>query len=133
MPGALSPSSVHRARLSGALGGDSTCFCSCLQAKGPTAYPNNAAFVAEYTVGLLSTSFPNMTQMQIQAAVAGMMAIEDKRAFKHHMRDFLVQVRSACLYCCAVSYVFRGVKCESSPANVTILQECWCRLAVYSC
>jgi exportin-1 len=43
--------------------------------------------------GLLSTSFPNMTPVQIQAAVAGMMAIEDKRAFKHHMRDFLVQVR----------------------------------------
>jgi hypothetical protein len=33
-----------------------------------------------------------MTPTQIQAAVAGMMAIEDKRAFKHHMRDFLVQV-----------------------------------------
>lgn len=61
------------------------------------AHANNAAFVAEYTVGLLSTSFPNMTQMQIQAAVAGMMAIEDKRAFKHHMRDFLVQVRI--VYC----------------------------------
>jgi hypothetical protein len=34
-----------------------------------------------------------MTAVQIQAAVGGMMAIEDKRAFKHHMRDFLVQVR----------------------------------------
>jgi hypothetical protein len=62
------------------------------QAKGPTAYANNATFVAEYTCGLLATSFPNMTPTQIQAAVAGMMAIEDKRAFKHHMRDFLVQV-----------------------------------------
>lgn len=63
-----------------------------LQAKGPTAYPNNAAFVQEYVCSLLATSFPNMTPVQIQAAVAGMMAIEDKRAFKHHMRDFLVQV-----------------------------------------
>ena len=63
-----------------------------MQAKGPAAYPNNAAFVAEYTCGLLATSFPNMTPTQIQAAVAGMMAIEDKRAFKHHMRDFLIQV-----------------------------------------
>jgi hypothetical protein len=51
-------------------------------------------FVAEYTCGLLATSFPNMTPTQIQAAVAGMMQIEDKRAFKHHMRDFLVQVRA---------------------------------------
>lgn len=66
--------------------------CVAVQAKGPTAYANNAAFVADYTCGLLTTSFPNMTPTQIQAAVAGMMAIEDKRAFKHHMRDFLIQV-----------------------------------------
>jgi hypothetical protein len=65
----------------------------CLQAKGPTAYANNAAFVQEYVCSLLASSFPNMTPVQIQAAVAGMMAIEEKRAFKHHMRDFLVQVR----------------------------------------
>ena len=64
-----------------------------VQAKGPTAYASNAAFVQEYVCGLLSSSFPNMTPVQIQAAVGGMMAIEDKRAFKHHMRDFLVQVR----------------------------------------
>jgi exportin-1 len=66
-----------------------------MQAKGATAYPNNATFVAEYTCGLLATSFPNMTPTQIQAAVAGMMQIEEKRAFKHHMRDFLVQVRGS--------------------------------------
>lgn len=66
--------------------------CLVPQAKGPAGYPNNAAFVVEYVCGLLAASFPNMTQMQIQAAVAGMMAIEDKRAFKQHMRDFLIQV-----------------------------------------
>lgn len=64
-----------------------------MQAKGPTAYPSNSVFVGEYTCGLLATSFPNMTPTQIQAAVAGMMQIEEKRAFKNHMRDFLVQVR----------------------------------------
>lgn len=76
-----------------------------LQAKGPTAYPNNAAFVAEYTCGLLATSFPNMTPTQIQAAVAGMMAIEDKRAFKHHMRDFLIQVALQCW--CGLHCIFQ--------------------------
>lgn len=69
------------------------CDFACLpQARGPTAYPSNAAFVQEYVCSLLASSFPNMTAVQIQAAVGGMMAIEDKRAFKHHMRDFLVQV-----------------------------------------
>ena len=62
------------------------------QAKGPAAYPNNAAYVTEYVTGLLSSSFKNMTPLQVQAAVAGMMGLEDRRAFKHHMRDFLVQV-----------------------------------------
>jgi exportin-1 len=70
-----------------------------VQAKGPSAYASNAAFVQEYVCGLLSSSFPNMTPVQIQAAVAGMMAIEDKRAFKHHMRDFLVQVRVCSAAC----------------------------------
>jgi hypothetical protein len=74
----------------------------CLQAKGPTGYANNAAFVQEYVCSLLASSFPNMTPVQIQAAVAGMMAIEDKRAFKHHMRDFLVQVRPRCWLCVCV-------------------------------
>lgn len=68
--------------------------CFAVQAKGPTAYPNNAAFVQEFVCSLLATSFPNMTPVQIQSAVAGMMAIEDKRAFKHHMRDFLVQTKA---------------------------------------
>eukprot|EP00882_Tetradesmus_deserticola_P001199 GHRQ01001297.1.p1 GENE.GHRQ01001297.1~~GHRQ01001297.1.p1 ORF type:complete len:1084 (+),score=646.45 GHRQ01001297.1:232-3483(+) len=63
-------------------------------AKGPSAYASNAAFVQEYVCGLLAGSFPNMTPVQVQAAVAGMMALEDKRAFKHHMRDFLVQTKA---------------------------------------
>lgn len=79
----------------------STCWLvPVLQAKGPTAYPNNAAFVQEFVCSLLASSFPNMTPVQIQSAVAGMTAIEDKRAFKHHMRDFLVQVWCALLSCC---------------------------------
>jgi len=60
----------------------------------PGAYPNNAAYVKEYASNLLITSFPNMVPEQVQAAVVGMMELEDKRAFKHHMRDFLVQTKA---------------------------------------
>eukprot|EP00879_Flechtneria_rotunda_P028493 GHRR01030614.1.p1 GENE.GHRR01030614.1~~GHRR01030614.1.p1 ORF type:complete len:828 (+),score=284.83 GHRR01030614.1:400-2883(+) len=81
-----------------------------VQAKGPNAYPSNAAFVQEYVCSLLATSFPNMTPLQIQAAVAGMMAIEDKRAFKHHMRDFLVQVGVA--HCSYFLIIHSQVLCE---------------------
>ena len=65
-----------------------------LQATTPGAYPNNAAYVKEYASNLLITSFPNMVPEQVQAAVVGMMELEDKRAFKHHMRDFLVQTKA---------------------------------------
>jgi hypothetical protein len=108
----------------------------CLQAKGPTGYANNAAFVQEYVCSLLASSFPNMTPVQIQAAVAGMMAIEDKRAFKHHMRDFLVQVRPRCwLHVVVHVYAFaRGVyahlmvQCHL-PAGLSELFELCCVLS----
>ena len=35
-------------------------------ARGPTAYPNNTAFVHEFTTNLLTTSFPNMRPQQVQ-------------------------------------------------------------------
>jgi CRM1 C terminal len=35
-------------------------------AAGPTAYPNNAAFVHEFVTNLLTTSFPNMRPQQVQ-------------------------------------------------------------------
>lgn len=40
-------------------------------AKGPGAFPNNAAFVRVHVIGLLSTSFPNLTQPQVLALVCG--------------------------------------------------------------
>mmetsp|Transcript_36522 Transcript_36522/g.81303 ORF Transcript_36522/g.81303 Transcript_36522/m.81303 type:complete len:1073 (+) Transcript_36522:318-3536(+) len=61
--------------------------------KGPAAYPSNSAFVREYMINLLSTSFPNMTLQQVTACVAGMFEIKDFSAFKHHLRDFLVQTK----------------------------------------
>lgn len=34
-------------------------------ATNPYPYPNNAAFVREFTIKLLSTSFPNMTAAEV--------------------------------------------------------------------
>jgi hypothetical protein len=85
-------------------------------------------FVAEYTCGLLATSFPNMTPTQIQAAVAGMMQIEDKRAFKHHMRDFLVQVRLSAWYSDLNQCASCGSnRCACSGVGVAI--NCACLLS----
>jgi len=60
---------------------------------GPTAYPSNAAYVAEYVYSLLHDSFPNMMPQQIQVCIAGMFDIREFQAFKHHLRDFLVQTK----------------------------------------
>lgn len=46
----------------------------------------------DFASNLLRTSFPNMMAEQVAAAVTGMLELEDHRMFKHHMRDFLVQV-----------------------------------------
>lgn len=63
------------------------------QPGGAAAFPNNAAFVRAHVVGLLSTSFPNLTQAQVAACVSGMFEYKDFSAFKHHLRDFLVQTK----------------------------------------
>lgn len=62
-------------------------------AKGPTAYPSNSAFVREHVSGLLASSFPNLSAPQVAACVAGMFEFKEFSAFKHHLRDFLVQTK----------------------------------------
>lgn len=62
--------------------------------KGPSAYASNADFVREFVTELLATSFPNLTPAQVQASVAGMLDLRDFSAFKHLLRDFLVQSRA---------------------------------------
>ncbi|KFK37753.1 hypothetical protein AALP_AA3G025500 [Arabis alpina] len=55
-------------------------------------YPNNAAFVRDYTIKLLSSSFPNMTTLEVTHFVNGL--YESRREigrFKNNIRDFLVQ------------------------------------------
>ncbi|CAI9767781.1 unnamed protein product [Fraxinus pennsylvanica] len=55
-------------------------------------YPNNGFFVREYTIKLLSTSFPNMTTAEVTQFVNGLFESRtDLSTFKNHIRDFLVQ------------------------------------------
>ncbi|XVF56525.1 hypothetical protein PTKIN_Ptkin06aG0128200 [Pterospermum kingtungense] len=58
----------------------------------PYPYPNNGVFVREYTIKLLSTSFPNMTAAEVTQFVNGLFeSRNDLSTFKNHIRDFLVQ------------------------------------------
>ncbi|KAI5657416.1 hypothetical protein M9H77_26209 [Catharanthus roseus] len=58
----------------------------------PYPYPNNGMFVREYTIKLLSTSFPNMTTTEVTQFVNGLFESRaDLPTFKNHIRDFLVQ------------------------------------------
>ncbi|KAJ1390876.1 Importin-beta, N-terminal domain [Sesbania bispinosa] len=61
-------------------------------ATNPYPYSNNAAFVREFTIKLLSTSFPNMTAAEVTQFVNGLFeSTNDLSTFKTHIRDFLVQ------------------------------------------
>ncbi|KAG2375540.1 Protein EXPORTIN [Vigna angularis] len=61
-------------------------------ATNPYPYPSNAAFVREFTIKLLSTSFPNMTASEVTQFVNGLFeSTNDLAIFKTHIRDFLVQ------------------------------------------
>ncbi|KAE9612844.1 putative CRM1 domain-containing protein [Lupinus albus] len=61
-------------------------------ATNPCPYPNNGAFVLEFTIKLLSTSFPNMTAAEVAQFVNGLFqSTNDLSTFKTHIRDFLVQ------------------------------------------
>ncbi|KAF7836515.1 protein EXPORTIN 1A [Senna tora] len=61
-------------------------------ATNPYPYPSNAAFVSEFTIKLLSTSFPNMTAAEVAQFVKGLFeSTNDLSTFKNHIRDFLVQ------------------------------------------
>ncbi|XP_057774096.1 protein EXPORTIN 1A-like [Salvia miltiorrhiza] len=58
----------------------------------PYPYANNGMFVREYTIKLLSSSFPNMTTTEVTQFVNGLFESRgDLSSFKNHIRDFLVQ------------------------------------------
>ncbi|XP_024637721.1 protein EXPORTIN 1A isoform X2 [Medicago truncatula] len=61
-------------------------------ATSPQSYPSNAVFVLEYTIKLLSASFPNMTTAEVTQFVNGLFeSTNDLSTFKTHIRDFLIQ------------------------------------------
>ena len=58
------------------------------------SFASNMAFVQSHLLTLLSSSFPNMTETQVQRIVDKMFeSVDNMTAFKNHCRDFLVQVR----------------------------------------
>ncbi|XP_021309740.1 protein EXPORTIN 1A isoform X2 [Sorghum bicolor] len=58
----------------------------------PSQFINNAMFVRDYTIKLLSSSFPNMTPVEVAKFVDGLFSSKtDPPNFKNHIRDFLVQ------------------------------------------
>nr|CAB3456381.1 unnamed protein product [Digitaria exilis] len=58
----------------------------------PSQYANNAMFVRDHTIKLLSSSFPNMTPVEVAKFVDGLFSSKtDLPNFKNHIRDFLVQ------------------------------------------
>ena len=57
-------------------------------------HASNAEFVRAHLVSILASSFPNMTQPQVQHVVDRMFELVDEYAlFKDHCRDFLVQTK----------------------------------------
>ncbi|XP_020574072.1 protein EXPORTIN 1A-like [Phalaenopsis equestris] len=58
----------------------------------PYPFPNNTAFVRDYTIKLLGSSFPNMTPAEVTQFIDGLFESKhDIHAFKNHIRDFLIQ------------------------------------------
>lgn len=58
----------------------------------PYQYHSNSMFIREYTIKLLSTSFPNMTTSEVTQFVNGLFESRtDLPTFKNNIRDFLVQ------------------------------------------
>jgi len=60
---------------------------------GPDASVDNRTFMRHYVAELLSKSFPNLTQNDVQNFVLGMFQMKDFDSFCNHLRDFLVQLK----------------------------------------
>jgi exportin-1 len=68
--------------------------CPIWDSASQKQFPSNEHYVREHLTGLLVSSFPNMSQIQVQAVVSGMFDLrKDYAAFKSHLRDFLVQTK----------------------------------------
>ncbi|KAI5082300.1 hypothetical protein GOP47_0002043 [Adiantum capillus-veneris] len=59
---------------------------------GLSAFPNNIIFLHDYTIKLLSSSFPNLKPLEVKAFVDGLFETRhDLGSFKTRIRDFLIQ------------------------------------------
>lgn len=62
--------------------------------RGPSAFPDNAAFVREHLRGLLATAFPHLQAAQIDTFLQGLFDLHsDAALFRLHLRDFLISLR----------------------------------------
>ncbi|XP_019199745.1 PREDICTED: protein EXPORTIN 1A isoform X2 [Ipomoea nil] len=80
------------------------------------SYPNNAVFVREYTIKLLSTSFPNMTSSEVTQFVSALFeSTNDLSVFKNNIRDFLVQSKEFSAQVCPfLSSTYLSQECLES-------------------
>lgn len=58
------------------------------------ATPSNQQYLRELLLQMFASSFPNLTQAQLAAAIQAMFDhCNDQAAFKQNLRDFLVQLK----------------------------------------
>ncbi|CAH8336370.1 unnamed protein product [Eruca vesicaria subsp. sativa] len=64
----------------------------------PHQYPNNIAFVCDYTIKLLSSSFPYISVSEVTQFVQGLYESRSHPVtFKNNIRDFLIRIRKTCM------------------------------------
>ncbi|KAL6581633.1 Exportin-1 [Orobanche minor] len=75
-------------------------------------YPNNGVFICDYTIKLLSSSFPNMTRIEVTQFVNGLFkSISYPPSFKDCIRDFLVQSKE---------FSAQGCQTDNTEADMAI-------------
>lgn len=58
------------------------------------SFPNNRAYVSQYTMQLFVRSFPNLHPAQVERFVHGLFSLyNDSNSFKTMLRDFLIQIK----------------------------------------
>lgn len=58
-----------------------------------TAPASNAIYLRNHLMKILKTAFPNLSEAQVTEVVKGLTSAADEKAFKGHLRDFLVQTK----------------------------------------
>ncbi|KAA8495821.1 Protein EXPORTIN 1A [Porphyridium purpureum] len=66
---------------------------NALATSNGTQPPSNPLFVRNHLMQTLSSAFPNMNEAQVLETLRGMIECNEEKAFKGHLRDFLVQTK----------------------------------------